>query len=47
MEELDRRHKAINYLFEPTYIKGANTVYGMCGEYYPIDKLNYFDYQYY
>ena len=47
MEELDRRHKAIEYLFEPTFIKGTNTVYGMCGEYYPIERLNYFDYQYY
>lgn len=43
----DRRYKAINYLFKPTYIKGANTTYGMCGEYYSIGKLNYFDYQYY
>lgn len=43
----DRRYKAINYLFEPTYVKGANSVYGMFGDYYPIDKLNYFEYQYY
>ena len=48
MEELDdRRFKAINNLFKPTYIKSANSVYGICGEYYPIEKLNYFDYQYY
>lgn len=44
---MDRRQKAINYLFEPAYIKGANSVYGMCGEYYPIERLNYFEYQYY
>ena len=43
----DRRYKAINNLFKPTYIKGANTVYGICGEYYHIEKLNYFEYQYY
>ena len=43
----DRRYKAINDLFKPTYIKSANSVYGMCGEYYPIERLNYFEYQYY
>lgn len=43
----DRRYEAIEDLFKPTYIKAANTVYGMCGEYYPIEHLNYFEYQYY
>lgn len=43
----DRRYKAIEDLFKPTYIKAANTVYGVCSEYYPIEKLNYFEYQYY
>lgn len=43
----DRRYKAISNLFEPTYIKSVNSVYGMCGEYYDIVKLNYFEYQYY
>ena len=43
----DRRYEAVNGLFKPTYIRSASTIYGICGDYYQIVKLNYFDYQYY
>lgn len=46
MEE-DKRYKAVNGLFKPTYIRGATTMYGVCSDDYQIVKLNYFDYQYY
>ena len=47
MEELeDRRHEAINNLFKPTYIR-TRSIYGICGQDYPIEQLNYFEYQYY
>lgn len=46
MEE-DRRYKAVNGLFKPTYIRGASTMYGISGDYHQIVELNYFDYQYY
>ena len=48
MEALeDRRHEAINNLFKPTYIKTTRSIYGICGQDYPIEQLNYFEYQYY